>query len=66
MKKIAITLLIGLLVASVIFAEDVKWTAHWIMHPTVQPQDHAMILFRKSFDLPSKPDRKSTRLNSSH
>jgi hypothetical protein len=55
MKKTAIALLIGLLAASSIFAEDVKWTAHWIMHPTVQPQDHAMILFRKSFELPAKP-----------
>jgi hypothetical protein len=55
MKKIAITLLIGLMAATAISAEEVKWTAHWIMHPTVQPQDHAMILFRKSFDLPSKP-----------
>ncbi len=55
MKKTAIALLIGLMVASSIFAEDVKWTAQWIMHPTVQPQSAAMILFRKSFDLPSKP-----------
>lgn len=37
------------------FAEDIKWTAQWIMHPTVQPQSHAMILFRKSFDLQVKP-----------
>lgn len=38
-------------------AQKVDWTAHWIMHPTVQPQDHTMILFRKSFELPSKPAR---------
>jgi hypothetical protein len=57
MKKIAIILLIGLIVVTSTFAEDVKWTAHWIMHPTVQPQDHAMILFRKSFVLPAKPGK---------
>ena len=37
------------------FAEEVRWKAQWIMHPTVQPQEHAVIIFRKSFDLPSKP-----------
>lgn len=37
------------------FAQDVNWTARWIMHPTVQPQEHTMILFRKDFDLPVKP-----------
>ena len=55
MKKLIVFLLIRFTIVTSIFAEDVKWTAHWIMHPTVQPQDHAIILFRKSFDLPSKP-----------
>ncbi|MBK8882016.1 MAG: hypothetical protein IPN67_06390 [Bacteroidales bacterium] len=36
-------------------AGDVSWSAQWIMHPTVQPQEHAVIIFRKSFELPSKP-----------
>jgi hypothetical protein len=39
------------------FAKDVKWTAQWIMHPTVQPQAHAMILFRKSFELQAQPQK---------
>ncbi|HAM09518.1 MAG: hypothetical protein A2X04_11245 [Bacteroidetes bacterium GWF2_41_9] len=39
------------------FSQDVDWKAQWIMHPGVQPQQHAVILFRKSFDLLSKPDR---------
>jgi len=38
-------------------AQDINWTAQWIMHPTIQPQAHAVILFRKSFDLAEKPDR---------
>ena len=38
-------------------AQDVKLNAHWIMHPDVQPQAHAVILFRKTFDLADKPDR---------
>lgn len=33
-----------------------KWTAQWIMHPTVQPQAHAVVLFRKNFELTKKPD----------
>jgi len=38
-------------------SQDVKWTAQWIMHPTVQPQSHAVILFRKSFTLDAKPEK---------
>lgn len=38
-------------------AQEVKWTAQWIMHPTAEPQSHAVILFRKSFDLQSKPQQ---------
>ncbi|MBW6534932.1 MAG: hypothetical protein K0B11_07985 [Mariniphaga sp.] len=33
-----------------------KWTAHWIMHPQVEPQTHAVVLFRKNFELSVKPD----------
>ena len=36
-------------------ARDVDWSAQWIMHPSVQPQEHAVIIFRKSFELKSKP-----------
>lgn len=57
MKKAIVCLLIGLLVASAISAEEVKWTAHWIMHPTVEPEAHAVVLFRKSIELASKPDQ---------
>ena len=33
-----------------------KWTAQWIMHPTAEPQSHAVILFRKNFELSEKPE----------
>lgn len=33
-----------------------KWTAHWIMHPQTEPQSHAVVLFRKNFELAEKPD----------
>ncbi len=36
--------------------DDVDWKAHWIIHPEVQPQEHAVVLFRKSFNLEEKPD----------
>lgn len=39
-----------------VFAGEVEWKAHWIMHPEVQPQTHSVILFRKTFELDSKPD----------
>lgn len=55
MKKQVIVLTLGLIISFSLFAQEVKWTAQWIMHPTVQPQSHTMILFRKSFDLSSKP-----------
>lgn len=57
MKKVIISLLIGLMVVTSAFAKDVKWTAQWIMHPTVQSQSHAMILFRKSFELQAQPEK---------
>lgn len=37
--------------------KPVKWTAQWIMHPTAEPQAHAVILFRKSFDIQKKPEK---------
>jgi alpha-L-rhamnosidase len=36
-------------------AGDMEWKAQWIMHPSVQPQQHAVIIFRKSFVLQSAP-----------
>jgi alpha-L-rhamnosidase len=39
------------------FAQPVNWTAQWIMHPTAEPQAHAVILFRKNFELPKKPEK---------
>jgi alpha-L-rhamnosidase len=38
-------------------AQDIKWSAHWIMHPTLQPQSHAVVLFRKNFELRVKPEK---------
>jgi len=39
------------------FAQDVKWTAQWIMHPTAEPQAYAVVLFRKNFELSTKPEK---------
>ena len=39
------------------FAQDVKWTAQWIMHHTVEPQAFSVVLFRKDFELPVKPQK---------
>jgi alpha-L-rhamnosidase len=58
-------LLSGLSLAALLFlfltlsssAQEVNWTAQWIMHPAAQPQEHAVILFRKTIDLPLKPDK---------
>ncbi|MCW1735469.1 hypothetical protein [Anaerorudis cellulosivorans] len=36
--------------------QPVKWQAQWIMHPEVEPQSYAVVLFRKNFNLNSKPD----------
>ena len=38
-------------------AQDVKWAAQWIIHPTAEPQAHAVILFRKNFDLLKNPEK---------
>jgi alpha-L-rhamnosidase len=56
MKNLSILILIFLLAFSS-FAQDVNWTAQWIMHPTAEPQAHAVILFRKNFELPAKPEK---------
>jgi hypothetical protein len=46
---------LAMLFPFMVFSQPVQWNAHWIMHPSVQPNDHQMIFFRKSFDLASKP-----------
>jgi alpha-L-rhamnosidase len=56
MKKLCFLLLSFVLLGAA-QAQPVNWTAHWIMHPKVQPQDHAMVLFRKSFELVTKPEK---------
>ena len=48
-------LLVLLTFSSVSLAADITWSAEWIMHPAVQPQEHAVIIFRKSFNIQSKP-----------
>jgi hypothetical protein len=53
-KHISILVLCTILSLS-LFSQDVKWTAQWIMHPTAPPQEHAMVLFRKSFNLAVMP-----------
>ena len=57
MKKIHLLVLWSMLLSFTCLAEGVKWTAHWIMHPSVSPQSSAMIFFRKSFELPDKPSQ---------
>ncbi|HEX7584991.1 MAG TPA: hypothetical protein VF373_09905 [Prolixibacteraceae bacterium] len=54
-KPLCLILILFLSLTS--FAQDVKWTAQWIMHPTAEPQAHAVILFRKNFELPAKPEK---------
>lgn len=39
------------------FAQEVNWTSQWIMHPTAEPQSHAVVLFRKNFELTAKPEK---------
>ena len=56
MRLILISFLILFLSVSS-FAQDVKWTAQWIMHPTAEPQAASMVLFRKSFELQAKPEK---------
>jgi len=38
-------------------SQVVNWTSHWIMHPTAEPQSHGVILFRKNFELTSRPQQ---------
>jgi len=54
--KIGFTLL-AILTISSLAAQPVNWTAQWIMHPTAEPQAHAVMLFRKSFELQAKPEK---------
>ncbi|HOW39312.1 MAG TPA: alpha-L-rhamnosidase C-terminal domain-containing protein [Bacteroidales bacterium] len=39
------------------YSQELTWKAQWIMHPTVQPQEHAVIIFRKTIVLQEKPDQ---------
>ncbi len=43
-----------LLMTTTLFAE-MKWNAQWIMHPTLQPQAHGVVLFRKNIELRERP-----------
>ena len=58
MKELrSVLFLAALLILSVsTHSADIDWKAQWIMHPVIQPQQHAVILFRKSFDLKAKPE----------
>ena len=57
MKKNYWFLVLILMMVSGLQAQPVNWNAQWIMHPTAEPQTHAVILFRKTFDLKSKPEK---------
>lgn len=58
MNKLKISLiLLSILFFLPVFSQQVKWSAQWIMHPTVQPQEGAQVLFRKSFELVTKPQK---------
>ena len=52
--KLATSLLFSL-ISSILSSQDVQWKADWIMHPTADPQEHSVIIFRKNFDLKEKP-----------
>jgi len=52
--KLATSLLFSL-ITSILNSQDVQWKAQWIMHPTADPQEHSVIIFRKNFDLEEKP-----------
>jgi alpha-L-rhamnosidase len=49
-------LLFLLMPLGVLSGTPVEWTSHWIMHPEVEPQSHAVVHFRKTFNLDNKPD----------
>jgi alpha-L-rhamnosidase len=57
MKILRFLLLLFILfrLSAVSLAGDVTWSAQWIMHPVVQPQEHAVIIFRRSLELAKKP-----------
>lgn len=57
LTKTILTITGTILFAFVMQAQTVSWKAQWITHPTVQLQEHAMILFRKNFELASKPEK---------
>jgi len=58
MNKLKLSLFLSFILFFLpVFSQQVKWSAQWIMHPTVQPQEGAQVLFRKSFELASKPQK---------
>ena len=57
LKNLLLCLILTLFLSVSLYAQDVKWTAQWIMHPTAEPQAHAVILFRKNFDLSKNPEK---------
>ena len=56
-KALILSIGFTMLIAVTGNAGNIDWTAHWIRHPTVHPQDHAVILFRKSIDLAQAPSK---------
>lgn len=57
MKNRLLTLLSLLFTISTTVSGTMNWTAHWIMHPEVEPQSHAVVLFRKTFNLEESPEK---------
>jgi len=57
LKNILICLILSLSMSVSTIGQDVKWTSQWIMHPTAEPQAYAVVLFRKNFELNTKPDK---------
>ncbi len=54
-RKILLFLLFSITFSSFSQAEGMSWSANWIMHPTLQPQMGAIVLFRKNFELSREP-----------
>ena len=57
LKNILICLILSLCASVSTVGQDVKWNAQWIMHPTAEPQAPAVVLFRKNFELKTKPEK---------
>jgi hypothetical protein len=56
-SKKYLVLVLFVFLFSFVDATNVTWKAQWIMHPTVEPQAHAVVLFRKNFELAAKPGK---------